>query len=319
MDGLHDGAHRIHQVPQTLHQMLSSREFPDLFRVSFQIKRSILNFLIQLFKCTRLFLNFLPLKSSRLQFGIAQGQHLLCTCLSFVQTLFQKLCADAPLFDGLAKAACIRDLFFGDCTGSQRNLLHGVCIYVCLIAQLIIKQFIPPAVQPVLQPLVQPVDGGHENVVQPVGQLRPGLGGLFLVAKEGLEDFHPGRADRVLRRIDGFVEALRLLGRLEGALCNVVVCPGKLIDGFRCGDPLFLCEVVYIQCHLGVFVERLFHDSLGGPLVGKGVAERARIHQRSRRSSALCIQCAQFLACLDQVLDQGFAVGLCNAKAVPVL
>ena len=191
MDGLHYGTHCIHQVPQALHQMLSSREFPDLFRVSFQIKRSILNLLIQFFKCARLFLNFFPLKSSRLQFGIAQGQHLLCTCLCFIQALFQKICTDTSLFDGFAKATCIGDLLFSDCTGSQCHLLHGIRIHVCLIAQLIFKQFIPSAVQSVLQPFVQRFDGRHKDVVQPVRQLRPCVGGLFLVAKDRLKHAHP--------------------------------------------------------------------------------------------------------------------------------
>ena len=78
-DGLCNGSCRIHQIPQALHQMLSAGKFPDLFRVSLQVKRSILNFLVQLFKGLSILLNFFPIRASLFQFSIAQGQHFLST------------------------------------------------------------------------------------------------------------------------------------------------------------------------------------------------------------------------------------------------
>ena len=261
--------------------MLSAGKLADLLGVLVQVQGSILNLGVQLRKGFCIPLDGLPVIVLCGHLLVAQGQQLFGTGLCFVKACFQQLGTYAVLLQCLGKTARFGDLFLGHSTAGQCHLLEGVAVGIRLIPQPAL-QLCPSAVQSVLQPFVQPVDAGHENVVQPVGQFRPGLGGLFLVAKEGLEDFHPGGADRILRRINGFVEALCLLSSLKGSLCDVVICPGKLIDSFGCSDSFFLCEVINVQRHLSVLVEGLFHNGLSRPLFGKRVAERARIHQCSR-------------------------------------
>ena len=121
---------------------------------------------------------------------VAQGQQLFGTGLCFVKACFQQLGAYAVLLQCLSKTARFGDLVLGHSTTGQCHLLEGVAVGIRLIPQPAL-QLCPSAVQSVLQPFVQPVDAGHENVVQPIRKLCPCVGGLFLVAKEGLEDGHP--------------------------------------------------------------------------------------------------------------------------------
>ena len=190
---LHRGhyfANGIHDVPEALHQMLSAGKLADLLGVLVQVQGSILNLGVQLRKGFRIPLDGLPVITLCGHLLVAQGQQLFSAGLCFVKACFQQLGTHAVLLQCLGKTARFGDLVLGHSTTGQCHLLEGVAVGIRLIPQPAL-QLCPSAVQSILQPFVQPVDAGHENVVQPIRKLCPCVGGLFLVAKEGLEDGHP--------------------------------------------------------------------------------------------------------------------------------
>ena len=170
--------------------MLSAGKLADLLGVLVQVQGSILNLGVQLRKSFCIPLDGLPVIVLCGHLLVAQGQQLFGTGLCFVKACFQQLGTHAVLLQCLGKTARFGDLLLGHSTAGQCHLLEGVAVGICLIPQPSL-QLCPSAVQSVLQPFVQPVDGRHKNVVQPIRKLCPGLGGFFLVAKEGLEDSHP--------------------------------------------------------------------------------------------------------------------------------
>ena len=191
LDGPHDLPDGVHDVPQPLHQVLPARYLSDGLGICRKVQRSILNSLVQLHELVVGLLDGVLVVPLYIQLLVAQGQQFLGAGAGFVQCLPQSIGAHAVFLQCRAKTACFLDLFLGHSAGRQRHLLQCVGVGVALVAHLVRQQLVPPAVQSLGQPLAQVIDAGHEDVVQPVRQLSPRVGGLFLVAEDGLEDRHP--------------------------------------------------------------------------------------------------------------------------------
>ena len=171
--------------------MLPARYPSDGLSIPLEIQRSILNSLVQFHELVVGLLYGVLVVPLRVQLLVAQGQQFLGAGAGFVQRLPQSIGAHAVFLQGLAKATCLLDLLFCQSAGGQCYLLQCIGVGVALVTQLVREHLLPAGVEARFHPVVQGVDGRHKDVIQPVRQLRPGVGCRFLVAKESLEDGHP--------------------------------------------------------------------------------------------------------------------------------
>ena len=316
MEGLRDGLHYlpngVHDIPQALHQVLSSGYLAHALGVIDQVDRPVPHFLVQLGQCIVVLLDGFFVEVPCIQLLVTQCKIIAQGHKGGIQSILKQLRVHAAFFQRLCKAARFLDGFFRHRTAGKGYLLQYGVIDLCLVAQLAV-QLLPPAVQPLRKPLVQCVDGRHKDVIQPVCQLGPCVGGLFLVAEDQLEALHPLGAYRVLRGVDGFGKALRLLGRQCASFRQLAILPAQLFQRFRAGHAgVFLGHLIGCFHHGGVLFEGLFHDLRVGPFLRKAGFEAADGH-------LALFQGAQLHGRVDQLLFQGFRCRAHQVQALPVL
>ena len=135
------------------------------------------------------FVVLLEVRVSRVGF-IHRFQQLCIGLDGVTETGRQEFGVHFAFLQSFRKAPLFLNGLFGHSAICQCQLFQHRRVSVCLVAKSV-PHLLPAAVEAFFHPVLQGVDGRHEDVVQPVRQLRPCVGGLFLVAKDRLEHGHP--------------------------------------------------------------------------------------------------------------------------------
>ena len=176
----------VPDVPYAVEQMLPARHLRQPFCILRKVETAICHRIVELQKG---FVVFLNVRVSRVGF-IHRFQQLCIGLDGVAETRRQEFRIHFALLQSFRKASLFLDSFFGHGAFCQRQLFQHRRIGVCLVAESV-PHLLPAAVKALFHPIVQCFDGRHKDVVQPVRQLRPCVGGLFLVAEDRLEHGHP--------------------------------------------------------------------------------------------------------------------------------